>query len=232
MTSPFVPTKLSSSLEAAPLSTASASSTQPRARKPYLGSCHCGAIQYIAYLSLPPPASGSATQLRAQKCNCTTCHKFAVLHLRFPDAPEDFMLLRPLDPLRELGDYMCLRKNIHWLFCRTCAARCFAFIGEGEIVTKDVPLMKVPKRDEVTGEEIGTAEVGGRKMEVWAPKKEGWKEGGNGTCYLSVDAHTLDAKQEGLDLREWAEMKRICYLGYLDDVGEADYERPHVGGTY
>jgi hypothetical protein len=140
-------------------------------------------------------------------------------------------VLSPSDPLTELGDYLCFAKQIHWLFCKTCGVRCFAFMGEGEITEQEVPLLKIPARDPVTGEETGLETIGGKTMSVWSPKKEGWKEG-VGRCYLALNAHSLDAKQEGLDLREWAEKKWICYLDGMDETGEDNYDKPHVGGTY
>jgi len=54
-------------------------------RMPYKGSCHCGTVQYIVYLALPPPSTPptkldlaafhAQSGLRTYKCNCTTCHK-------------------------------------------------------------------------------------------------------------------------------------------------------------
>jgi len=70
-----------------------------------------------------------------------------------------------------------------------------------------------------------------RKMvKVWTPKEEGWKEGETG--YLSVNAATLDAGQEGLDMREWTEKGWITYLDAKDEVGEARLGVPHEGGMY
>lgn len=107
--------------------------------------------------------------------------------------------------MEELGDYTCFDGKIHWLFCKTCAVRCFAFVGEGEVVS----------------------EAG---ISVWAPKKEGWEEGKG--CYLSVNAQTLDAGQEGLDLREWQEKGWIHYLDCLDEKEDDQWGKPHRGGCY
>ncbi|KAF2425736.1 hypothetical protein EJ08DRAFT_722668 [Tothia fuscella] len=85
-------------------------------RRPYTGSCHCGDIRYILYLTLPPtslvlPARSSSniskSSVRIRKCNCSTCHKMSFFHVRVPNAPQDFMLLSPIDPMKELGDYTC-----------------------------------------------------------------------------------------------------------------------------
>lgn len=34
-----------------------------------------------------------------------------------------------------LLDYLCFDREIHWHFCSACGIRCFAFVGEGEVVT-------------------------------------------------------------------------------------------------
>lgn len=192
--------------------------TQP-SRRPYTGSCHCGAIKYIAYLTLPHTPTtervnpdGTRPQ-RIYRCNCTTCQKAGIMHIRLPSASNDFLLLSPLDPMRELGDYQCFNKKIHFLFCRTCAVRCFSFMGEGELVER----------------EVGNPP---EKKTVWSPK-QGWVE--DMQKYMSVNAYTLDAGQEGLDLREWTEKKWIMYHDYLTEAKpgyDTSLERPFLGGAY
>jgi len=128
-----------------------------------------------------------------------------------------------LDPLNELGDYRCDKKTLRFLFCKNCAVQCFFFEGEGEVVT----------RTDIPGRE-------GEEVKVWRPKKEGWKEyrgsddyeQGGPWSYMSVNALALEARQEGLDLREWHEEKRIHYVDALDWKEEDTNERPHIGGTY
>jgi hypothetical protein len=134
-------------------------------------------------------------------------------HVRVPDPVNDFRLLSPLDPQKELGDYKCFAARVHWYFCPKCGVRCFTFTGESQV--KEV-------------------EIEGEKVNVWAPK-EPWVEGSeNG--YLSVNAATLDARQEGLDLREWHEKGWIAYLDWLGEKpGENGEDRlgvPHIGGMY
>ncbi|KAE8451339.1 hypothetical protein EG329_003968 [Mollisiaceae sp. DMI_Dod_QoI] len=138
-------------------------------------------------------------------------------HLRVMNSPEDFQLLTPTDPFTELGDYTCGEKRIHWFFCRRCGVRCFAFAGEGETVDFEVEFEIVM---------VGKVK---RKMKVWKPKSEGWVEKENG--YLSINAATLNAGQEGLDLREWTEKGWIAYLDMKGD-GEARLGKPHEGGMY
>ncbi|KAK4245430.1 hypothetical protein C7999DRAFT_16360 [Corynascus novoguineensis] len=197
-------------------------------RRPFTGSCHCGAVRYIVYLTLPhvPPP---ATNLRNHdgrlhqviyRCNCSTCLKTGVMHIRLPSPPDDFLLLSPLDPLHELSDYQCFGKMLHWLFCRTCGVRCFTFAGEGEVLEKVVPKT-------TTG--IAAA---GEKVAVWSPNR-GWVE--DMERYLSVNAYTLDAGQEGLDLREWTEKKLLLYVDCLSSKGgpaDRTYEKPFDGGAY
>ena len=191
-------------------------------RRPYRGSCHCGAIRYIAHLSFPrdsvhSPAHSYETIYR---CNCTVCHKAGFLHARLDDAPEDFLLLSPEDPYRDLADYQCDAKQLHFFFCRTCGTRPFIFMGEGERVDVDLA-------------ELGLGEEG--KVRAWRPKKSGWDESERRHgCYLSINANTLEPGQEGLDLREWHEKKWLAYLDNLsDDQDERpSRKRPHPGGVY
>jgi len=77
----------------------------------------------------------------------------------------------------------------------------------------------------------------GEEVKCWMPKKETWREfqatdSGERNAYLSINAHTLEPKQEGFDLRDWVEQKRVAYLDLLEFKGEDSMERPHVGGTY
>lgn len=85
-------------------------------------------------------------------------------------------------------------------------------------------------RSDIPGQE-------GTEVKVWAPKKDGWREylGADEEgrrSYLSVNAITLEAKQEGFDLREWIEQKRVQWVDSLDGTAEGTHERPHIGGCY
>lgn len=199
-------------------------------RRPYTGSCHCGAFKYIAFLNLPadPDASveklGPHTVSPIYKCNCTTCHKMGIFHLRFLDAPNDFMLLSPLigtESANEvLGNYQCNARLSNWYFCKKCGVRCLTVRGEGEIVDADV--------DAVLGKEST-----GETQKVWKPKCEGWKEfSPDRTSYLSVNATTLDQTGDAVDLREWTERKWIAYVDTKERTGERRFDRPHPGGMY
>lgn len=191
-------------------------------RRPYRGSCHCGHIKYIVFLTLPPAAvtikASPESTVRIRKCNCSTCHKMGFFHVRLQDSPNDFVLLSPVDPETQLLDYTCFDKRIHWYFCGKCGVRCFAFAGEGEISEVDLDKME------------GKKEPKGLLKKVWKPKAENWIEGKTG--YLSVNATTLEPEQQGLDLREWTEKQWITYLDVLHSVRKEDSFVPHEGGMY
>jgi hypothetical protein len=219
-------------------------------RRPYRGSCHCGSIQYIAFITLPlertlAPAPGEAPPLPplpltvAYRCNCTTCQKAGFFHVRFAFAPDDFALLAPLDPMTELADYTCFSERLHWLFCRRCGVRCFTLDGSGEVAERDMEKDLGGKSfvETIKGLQKGNKEG---TVKVWRPRKEGWSERGSDPgrqSYFSLNAYTLEAGQEGLDLREWTEEKKVLYLDCLEPEGEGKgevrrYERPHYGGAY
>ncbi|KAH6605538.1 hypothetical protein Trco_004691 [Trichoderma cornu-damae] len=192
-----------------------ASPPQPQ-RLPYTGSCHCGAIRYVVFLILPPaslldcePPPSRGVQ-RIYRCNCTVCHKSGFLHVRPASAFDDFFLLSPLDPLDSLGDYLCNDETLHFLYCKTCAVQCLIFYGEGEIVH-----VRLPKEMASAGAESGS-EAGSVSGKAWRPKKVDFTPGmPHQGSYLSVNGHTIDAGQQGFDLREWVEAKSIMYLDHL-----------------
>lgn len=203
--------------------------TPSPSRQPFTGSCHCGATKYIVYLILPPHAPGVRGKKHGPdgrllqnfyRCNCTTCIKAGILHIRLPNPAEDFVLLSPLDPLAELGDYTCNKNRLHFLFCKTCGMRCFTFAGEGEVLGKEVPLVSTDGKGEI------------EERKIWCPR-DPWTE--SHTSYISMNAYSIDAGQEGFDLREWTEKKWVAYLDCLGLPGERDMwtcERPQRGGAY
>jgi hypothetical protein len=199
-------------------------------RRPYTGSCHCGAVKYIAYVTLPAAPNASLDKFEPftvspiYKCNCSTCHKMGYFHLRFPDAPNDFLLLSPLigteSAAEVLGDYRCNAGVTSWYFCKTCGVRTLALRGEGEIVDVDVNAFM---GKEPTGE----------TQKAWKPKKEGWSESPkNRTSYLSINAVTLDQLDDAVDLREWTERNWIAYVDSKHRKGEMRIGQPHPGGMY
>lgn len=222
-------------------------------RRPYKGSCHCGATQYIVFLSFPhtlPPARFPRAESRAHqdfyRCNCTTCHKAGIFHMRLASAPDDFLLLRPLDPYKDLGDYTAYEKDLHFLFCKSCGMRCFTFMGKGEVVDINLAALGVGAGADPGSEEEGahskdgpaaTAAAGEKNMaKVWRPKKEGWVEGKKFGSYLSVNGYSVDAGQDGFDLREITEKKWVGYCDWLELHSEGSqgtrHDRPWEGGAY
>lgn len=69
----------------------------------------------------------------------------------------------------------------------------------------------------------------GKTQMAWKTKPKGTANWGS---YLSINAVTLDANQEGLDLREWHEKGWVRYLDCLGEKEEPRFGRPHVGGMY
>ena len=130
------------------------------------------------------------------------------------------MLLSPGDPDAPgsgMGKYKCGNKYLDWYFCATCGVRCFTICGKTEVVEVELP-----------------TEFGQDRANVWRPMKghEGWTEGQGGNSYFSLNATTLDAGQEGLDLRSIHEKGWVVYVDGLDDVGERRAGEPHRGGMY
>ena len=122
------------------------------------------------------------------------------------------MILSPSDPMKELADYQCFEKALHWLFCKQCGVRCFTFMGEGGLVDRNVG--------------------GDGEITVWSSTPGSVD---TMTTYLSVNAYTIEPGQEGLDLREWTEKKWVEYLNCLGLEGEeqeASFDRPFRGGGY
>lgn len=195
-------------------------SSQPK-RQPCRGSCHCGLTQYVVFLTLPHPFSSTypprPTQQEIYRCNCTTCHKLNIFHVHPSNPRDDFLLLSPLDPDRELSSYQCYDKVQKWFFCPTCGVRCFTFGGVGETVVVDLP-------------ELGD-EKGGER-EVWRAKWDGTEES---RPYVSVNGTSIDYRED-FDLRVLTEEKRVQYFDDrsepVEKKLEARWERPHWGGCY
>lgn len=203
-------------------------------RRPFHGSCHCGSVKYIIFLTLPhkppssatvPPTDSSRSEQEFYRCNCKACQKASHFHIRTAWAPEDFMLLSPLDPMAELGDYTCNQGLIHWLFCKKCAGRCFLFAGKGETAEVDLDEMGVKDGD---GGKMG-------KRTIWRAKSEGWDEQSESGCYLSVNGYTVDPGQEGFELGEFTANRCVAYVDCLELEGperEPRYDKPYKGGAF
>jgi hypothetical protein len=68
------------------------------------------------------------------------------------------------------------------------------------------------------------------EVKVWKARTEGWED--TVTGYLSVNATTLDQRQEGLDLRKWHERGWICYMDCKDEAGYERFREPYEGSMY
>lgn len=156
-----------------------------------------------------------------------------MLHLRLASPPDDFLLLSPEDPARE-GSGVSLYKDT-WYFCKTCGVRCFIAAGQFERTKVELTANLLAKLDVGDGI-LATPDRAGvfvKKVSVWKAKKEGWLEfpAPGATSYLSVNMCTLDADQEGLDLRRFHEEGWIGYYGKLKGL-EGYHNEPFEGGTY
>jgi hypothetical protein len=70
------------------------------------------------------------------------------------------------------------------------------------------------------------------KVKAWKLRKEGFAERPNGAGYFSINAVTLNPKQDGLDLMEWHEHQWIAYVDSLDRKAGFQVGKPHPGGIY
>ncbi|KAK2616211.1 hypothetical protein QQS21_000843 [Conoideocrella luteorostrata] len=198
-------------------------------RQPVTGSCHCGAIKYVAFLTLPHPYNESNvpswSDQRIYRCNCTVCHKLGYLHVSVADKTNDFLLLSPTNPLEELGDYRINNKAVHWWYCKRCAVRCFAFMGRGELVELDLAALGVPG--------YVTPECGNNKTKVWrAARDGGHPEYGT---YLNFNGHTVDATSQAFDMKALHEQGCIQYFDFKREEAEqspVQFGKPHQGGGY
>lgn len=188
-------------------------------RRPYHGSCHCGKIRYVAFVSLPPtvgPKVDPRTTVRFYKCNCTTCHKFGIFHMRVPNPPEDFYLLSPNDP-SQLSSYSCNDRLLDWYFCPDCGTRCFTVGGKG-------------KNEDVDLEAALGKPSEGKKTTVWKTITQ--EPTGPGRNYLSINVHSIDQGQEGFDMRNFVDEKWVEYLDCKEETNPPRYDRPQEGGTW
>lgn len=113
-------------------------------KKPYRGSCHCGAVRYEADLDL---GEGSI------KCNCSICAK--VRNWIAMVKPEAFRLLEGEGDLR---DYQFGRKVIHHLFCQHCGVHSFGWADSPDFGGK-VYAVNVTCLDDATDEELAEMPV-------------------------------------------------------------------------
>ena len=197
----------------------------------YEGSCHCGVTRYLLRLTLPPNRDSalsytSTDTVKIYKCNCSTCHKMGFFHVRPITPHADFLLLAPLSPDTELGVYKCFSKQSSFYFCKTCGVRCFVYGGNPGV------------NEEI---DLGTwkeEEAEGKSTKIWRPKEGEWlvnvgdKEIAAPSCYLSVNAVTIEPGQDGFDLKEWSEKGWVAYGDGKDRAGPFRYGQPYNSGIY
>jgi hypothetical protein len=126
----------------------------------YLGSCHCGAVQYEADIDFSQGTS---------KCNCTFCTKARLWAVMVK--PSAFRLLAGRS---ELSDYYKPGGAVHHLFCRNCGIRAFSegyldAVG-GEFVTVNVACL-----DNIEARELAQVRVtymDGRNNNWFSPPAE------------------------------------------------------------
>ncbi|OAQ64042.1 hypothetical protein VFPPC_05386 [Pochonia chlamydosporia 170] len=144
-------------------------------------------------------------------------------HLRPADVRDDFLLLSPLDPFEDLGDYLTFDKEIHMFFCKICGVRCFTFTGLGEVVDINASVLELPD----------AAKTGALLTKAWrAVRGSGSPEFGT---TINVNGHTIDAGQPEFDMRELTEKKCVQYLDTFSDWGKGSpprWDRPQDHGCY
>lgn len=157
-----------------------------------------------------------------------------IFHLRLRSAPDDFLLLSPLEPEAEdssLTRYLTALKRSSWWFCKICGVRCFTVRHPAENTEAEVPvesLQKLGIKEKSDAE--GPDDV--VKVPVYKLKSEGFAESPHGTSYFSLNAVTLDAHQEGLNLAQWHENRWVQYVDSLGDGRGWKTGEPHPGGIY
>jgi hypothetical protein len=102
--------------------------------------------------------------------------------------------------------------------------RCFTFNGKGEVVESEI---------DIPGNVGTTTKV---MTKYWRLVKDWWDDGASHTVsYLSVNALTLDAAQENLDVAEWTQ-KMVAYVENLElegsPRGSITHDKPYPGGCY
>jgi hypothetical protein len=158
-----------------------------------------------------------------------------IFHLRLKSAPDDFLLLSPLHPGAEdsgLTNYLTAQKRSSWWFCKTCGVRCFTIRADTGNTRADVSIKSLKKLGIQKALGVPTNLEESVNVPVWKLKSDGFAESPLGDSYFSLNAVTLDANQEGLDLAKWHENQWIQYCDSLSGEREWQTGRPHAGGIY
>lgn len=219
-------------------------------RKPYTGSCHCGYVRYVVYLTLPdlPYPRTTPTEFRRKsghriyKCNCTICHKAGILHCRVLDPANDFFVIFPKNPFGDssgLKSYVPEGSQGAWHFCEHCGVRSFSIRGTGYNDEVDLPIALIQQLNSRmlngTAGAITARDDEMTRVAVWRPKKD-WRETGDeedaSGDYLSINGLALDAHNHNLDLRLLHENGYVAYMQTLQWEGMDYQDTPYWGGSY
>lgn len=113
-------------------------------KKTYRGSCHCGAVRFVADLDL---SSGT------RKCNCSVCAK-----TRFWKTIVTDNAFRLLQGENDLTDYQIGSDTVHHRFCRRCGVKPF---GRGNMdgLGGEFYAVNVACPDDATPEELAKVPV-------------------------------------------------------------------------
>lgn len=197
-------------------------------RKWFKGSCHCGSIRYAARLT--PTDLKPHPDERIYRCNCKICHKIGFFHIHTADPLEDVYVFSAENPRKMMGDYRTGGKIIAFLFCKTCAAQPF-------LTTSELEEEKSDDLDKLSADldKLGIDDIKGvakeKDMAVWRPVLSAWdKKRGDGT-YFSLNGHTIDAGQEGFEMRDYVDNKTMTFLDWLHNQNDSKKE-PHAGGSW
>lgn len=234
----------------------SSSTPEISPREPYIGSCHCGRIKYVAFISMPPalalvkddqpPLSQEEKMARVRfyKCNCSTCHKMGLFHLRVADKANDFYVFSPLtlpadenDTSGDVRTYLCFDRMLNFYFCKACGVRCFLTWGKVVEDTLDLEAEGVRLPDAWKEDLKPNLSADGKKVKVLRldpqESSKGWR-----VQYLSLNALTIEDEQpatkdgRGLNLPEVVDKKWLEYLDCRYEKGEARSSYPHEGGCW
>ncbi len=112
--------------------------------KSYTGSCHCGAVRFVASLDL---RAGTG------RCNCSICTKTRAWNARIK--PEDFQLVAGAEALT---DYQFATHSAHHVFCKHCGVRPFGH-GYVEQIGGAYYALNVACLDNVDADELANAPI-------------------------------------------------------------------------
>jgi hypothetical protein len=133
-------------------------------KKPFTGSCHCGAIRYTVRLALPTPPV-------ATRCNCTICLKTNYTSLQVP--PEDFALESPASEA-DVRDYQWRSKDAHRFYCDKCGVHVFSRVkyelGGKEVRSFGINIVTLDQPQE--GLDLSRFEI-----RYWDGRSDNWAAG-------------------------------------------------------